>query len=107
MMDWLKSMKLKLIALLSLLLSFFLVYLVGRRNRKGELRVGIAQRELELANQKHEQLEVQLNDLHNKRVDIAADILAEETARMVKQAGSKELSDDEIISRLKLDGLIK
>jgi hypothetical protein len=26
---------------------------------------------------------------------------------MVKQAGSKELSDDEIISRLKLDGLIK
>lgn len=101
------SIKAKLVAFFGLLASLALVYFIGRRNRKGEVNVAVAQRELELANKKHEQLQSRLDALETKRINIAADIIEEGTARVIKEAGNEKLTDDQVVERLRLTGIIK
>lgn len=103
----LQSWKAKIVAFFSLLVTLVLVYFIGRSRRSGEVSVAIAKRELELANKKHEKLTTQIDALDKKRVDIVADIISEETARVAREAGNKELSDDEVIERLRTDGLLQ
>lgn len=103
----LASWKAKLAAFAGFLVSLVLVYLVGRSKRGGDINVAIAQRELELANKKHDKLSTQLDTLEKKRTDIVADILAEETTRIVRASGNKELTDEQVIERLRIDGLLK
>jgi len=103
----LQSWKAKVVAFFGLVASFLLVYFIGRSKRSGEVNVEIAKRELELANKKHEKLTAKVDALDKKRIDIVADILAEETARVAREAGNKELSDDEVIERLRVDGLLR
>lgn len=103
----LATWKAKISAFFGLLITLVLVYFIGRSRRNGDISVAIAQRELELANKKHEKLQTQIQTLDKKRVDIVADILAEETARIHREAGNKELTDDEVIERLRTDGLLQ
>ncbi len=103
----LSTWKAKIVAFFGVLASLILVYLVGRSRRNGDVNVAIARRELELANSKHEKLSGQLATLEKKQVDIVADILAEETARVAREAGNRELTDDQVIERLRTDGLLK
>ncbi len=101
----LASWKAKIAAFFGVLASLALVYLIGRRNRKGEVNVEVAQRELELANTKHDKLAAQLDALHEHQTNIIADILEEETARLT--ASNTGLTDEQILDRLRTDHLIK
>lgn len=103
----LQSWKAKVVAFFGFLASLLLVYLIGRSKRNGDVNVEIAKRELELANKKHEKLTAKVDALDKKRVDIVADIIAEETARVTREAGNKELTDAEVIERLRTDGLLQ
>lgn len=82
----------------------FAVYFVGRRNRKGEVNLEVAKKELEAANAKHEQVIKQLDTLHDKRMDIVADIITEEVASAQK-AGAP-ISDEDVLRRLRAHGLV-
>lgn len=103
----LQSWKAKVVAFFGLVASLVLVYFIGRSKRNGDVNVEIAKRELELANKKHEKLTAKVDALDKKRIDIVADIIAEETARVTREAGNKELSDAEVIERLRTDGLLQ
>lgn len=103
----LSTWKAKAVAFFGFVASLLLVYFIGRSKKNGDVNVAIAQRELDLANKKHEKLSGQLDALDKKRVDIVADILSEETARVVREAGNKELTDDQVIERLRTDGLLR
>ena len=107
MVSWFSAAKLKLLLALGSLMTLFLVYFVGRRNRKGEVNLAVAQRELNQVQAQHAKIEDKLGVLHARQTDIIADILAEESARIVKQNADKELSDDEVIERLRTDHLLK
>lgn len=102
----LATWKAKAAAFFGFIASLLLIYFIGRSKRSGDVNVAIAQRELDMANKKHEKLSGQLDVLDKKRVDIVADILAEETARVVREAGNKELTDEQVIERLRTDGLL-
>ena len=103
----LATWKAKVVAFFGFIASLLLVYFIGRSKRNGDVNVAIAKRELELVNKKHEKLSSQIETLDKKRVDIVADILAEEMTRVKREAGNRELTDGQVIERLRTDGLLQ
>ncbi len=99
--------KQKAAAFFGFLASLLLVFFLGRRNRRGEVNVAVAQRELELANNQHDKLVLKMEKLNDRRADIAADIIEEETLRSLAVDGSRKLSDEEINRRLTDDHLLR
>ena len=83
------------------------VYFVGRRDRNGQVNLDIAKKELDVAIRQHQAAQKQVDELHARQVDIVADILTEETARLAQQKKTGEMSDAEIDKRLHDDGLLK
>ena len=88
-----------LLSLASIALLFG-VYWSGRRNRKGEVDLSIATRQLEAANEKHEQLSGKLQDLQEQRKDLIADVIEAEII-----GGAK--TPDDVLARLRKHGLVK
>ncbi len=105
MLPWYKRAYKWLLAGLGGLAVLLAVYFTGRRDRKGEVNLQVATKELEIANAKHNKLAEQLSRLQYDRVDIITDILAEEAAAVAKANG--KVDDEEVLKRLRAHGLIK
>lgn len=107
MIEWIKKQWAKLAAGWALLVLAVMVYLSGRWRRNGELDMAAAKRELELNTARGAALQKKLDDNKTKQIEVVSDILAEQLALAKKQAADKELTDEEVIARLRADGLIR
>lgn len=83
------------------------VYLIGRRNRKGELNLEIANRELQITIDKQKVLTQNLDKLQKQKVDIIADIATEKLQKLAAEEKNAKLSDRDIVERLRERGSIK
>lgn len=83
------------------------VYFIGRRNRKGELNLEIANRELQATIDKQKVLTQNLDKLQKQKVDIIADIAAEKLHKLAAEEKNAKLSDRDVVDRLRERGSIK
>ncbi len=106
MMEFLKKQWAKLAAGVVLFVVGAVVYFSGRFRSNGELDFSAAKRELELNTARGASLERQVQENHERQVDIIADILSEEIALSQQQAKNETLSPDNVLARLRAHGLI-
>jgi lauroyl/myristoyl acyltransferase len=83
------------------------VYFIGRRNRKGELNLEIANRELQATIDKQKVLTQNLDKLQEQKLDIIADIAAEKLQKLAAEEKNAKLSDRDVVDRLRERGSIK
>lgn len=108
LVKWLKAQEGKFAAVLAAIVGALFVYCLGRHNRKGELNMAVAQHELDVAMQKHQELTAQITVAAAKRQEIVADIMAEETAKaMLVKDINQSTPEAQIIDILRRDKLIK
>lgn len=107
MIEWLKSQWKKIAAGVALFIVGAVVYFSGRFNSKGELDFAAAKRELELNTARGASLERKVQENHEQRVEIVADILSEEIALARQKESNHALSPDEVLARLRAHGLVK
>lgn len=107
MMEWVKKQWAKLAAGVALFVVGALVYFSGRFKANGELDFAAAKRELELNTARGASLEKKVQENHEQRVEIVADILSEEIALSRQKEANHELSPADVLARLRAHGLVK
>lgn len=106
MTEWMKKQWAKMAAGCALLVTMVLIFAAGRYKRDGQLDLAAAKRELEMNLARGEKLEAQLTDVRGKQTRIVADILADQLALAAQKKKNQELSNEEVIARLRADGLV-
>lgn len=107
MIEFLKKQWAKLAAGVALFIVGAVVYFSGRFRANGELDFAAAKRELELNTARGASLERKVQENHERTVEIASDILAEEIALAAQQKANHEATAEDVIARLRAHGLIK
>lgn len=89
------------------LLGVLSVYLIGRRNRKGEVDLQVAEKQLNQTLDKQKALTETLNNLQKQKIDIINDIASEKLSRILIEERNAKKSDQDVIDSLRKRGLVK
>lgn len=89
------------------LLGLIAVYFIGRRNRKGELNLEIANHELQTTIDKQKILTQDLDKLQKQKLDIITDIAAEKLTKIAIEEQNAKKSEQAVIDSLRKRGSIE